>query len=80
MVSQVVATDQCSFLILPLLLLIASVLVTIGSVRSCLGMPLMTVDGVLGNLLSDLDECIRKHLWPNLPQLDSGLPNVTVVY
>lgn len=41
MVSQVVATDQCLFLILPLLLLIASVLVTIGSVRSCLGMPLM---------------------------------------
>lgn len=39
-----------------------------------------TVDGVLGNLLSDLDECIRKHLWPNLPQLDSGLPNVTVVH
>lgn len=38
-----------------------------------------TVDGVLGNLFSDLDECIRKHLWPNLPQPDSGLPNVTVV-
>lgn len=39
-----------------------------------------TVDGVLGNLFSDLDERIRKHLWPNLPQPDSGLPNVTVVH